>query len=261
MWWQGIMAAPRRVAELSMGSDDLARLEAIARSRSEPAIRVERARILLAYHANPSSVAVGKQIGIMRHTVRRCVRRAAQVGVLAALEDSPRPGKAPVITAEARAWLVSLACRKAKDLGYPHELWTTRLLARHVREHAEAAGHPCMAKIVQGTVCKILARHEVKPHKARYYLERRDEAFEAKMAEVLCVYREVALLRESQSENNVAIISYDEKPGIQAIGNTAPDLPPQPRSHPAFACDHEYKRHGTLSLLAGLIVARQTATR
>ena len=252
MWWQGIMAAPRRVVELSIGLEDFARLESIARSRTEPAILVERARILLAYHANPSSVAVGERIGVMRHTVRRCVRRAEQLGVLAALEDSPRPGKAPVITPEARAWLVSLACQKAKDLGYPHELWTTRLLARHLRDHAEAAGHPCMAKIVQGTVCKILARHEVKPHKVRYYLERRDAAFEAKMAEVLCVYREVALLRENQSGKNVAIISYDEKPGIQAIGNTAPDLPPQPGSHPAFTRDHEYKRHGTLSLLAGI---------
>jgi transposase len=188
----------------------------------------------------------------MRHTVRRCVRRAEELGVLAALEDSPRPGKSPVITPEARTWLVSLACQKAKELGYPHELWTTRLLARHVREHAEAAGHPCMTKIVQGTVCKILARHEVKPHKVRYYLERRDEAFEAKMAEVLCVYREVAMLRETQSGENVAIISYDEKPGIQAIGTTAPDLPPKPGLHPAFARDHEYKRHGTLSLLAGI---------
>lgn len=252
MWLQGIMAAPRRVVELAIGSDDLARLESIARSRSEPAIRVERARMLLAYHANPSSVAVGEQVGVMRHTVRRCVRRAETVGVLAALDDSPRPGKEPVITPEAKAWLVSLACCKAKDLGYPHEVWTTRLLARHAREHAEAAGHPCMARIVQGTVCKILARHEVKPHKVRYYLERRDEAFEAKMAEVLCVYREVALLRENQSGENIAIISYDEKPGIQAIGNTAPDLPPQPGSHAAFARDHEYKRHGTLSLLAGI---------
>ena len=121
------------------------------------------------------------------------------------------------------------------------------------REHAEAAGHPCLANIAQGTVCKILARNDVKPHKVRYYLERRDEAFEAKMAEVLCVYREVAVLRESESETpNVAIISYDEKPGIQAIGNTAPDLPPQPGSHAGFARDHEYKRHGTLSLLAGI---------
>ena len=246
------MAAPRRVIELAIGPDDLARLEAMARSRTEPASRVERARILLAYRSDPSSTAVGERIGVTHDTVQRCLCRARQFGVMAALDDSPRPGKAPQITPEAKAWLVSLACQKAKELGYPHELWTTRLLARHVREHAEAAGHPCMAKIVQGTVCKILAHHDVKPHKVRYYLERRDEAFEAKMAEVLCVYREVALLRESQDESRVAIISYDEKPGIQAIGNTAPDLPPQPGPHPAFARDHEYKRHGTLSLLAGI---------
>jgi transposase len=253
MWWQGIMAAPRRVLELSIGTDDLARLELIARSRTEPAVRVERARLLLAYRADPSSTAVGQRIGVMRHTVRRCVRRARSFGVMAALDDSPRPGKAPRITPEAKAWLVSLACQKAKDLGYPHELWTTRLLAQHVREHAVATGHPCMARIVQGTVCKILARHEIRPHKVRYYLERRDEAFDAKMADVLCIYREVAVLRESRdAETHVAIISYDEKPGIQAIGNTAPDLPPQPRLHATFARDHEYKRHGTLSLLAGI---------
>jgi transposase len=201
---------------------------------------------------------VGEAIGVTHQTVQRCLDRAVRLGVMAALDDSPRPGKAPEITDSAKAWLVSLACRKAKDLGYPHELWTTRLLARHVREHAAAAGYPCLGSIVQGTVCKILAPQEVKPHKVRYYLERRDEAFETKMADVLCVYREVAILRANQDvETNVAIISYDEKPGIQAIpayagSNSAPDLPPQPGSHTSFARDHEYKRHGTLSLLAGI---------
>jgi transposase len=247
------MAAPRRVIEIAIGDEDLIRLEAIARSRTESACRVERARILLAYRADPSAYAVGEAIGVTHQTVLRCLGRAVRLGVMAALDDSPRPGKAPEITDDARAWLVSLACQKAKDLGYPHELWTTRLLARHVREHAAAAGHPCLESIVQGTVCKILARHEVKPHKIRYYLERRDEAFEEKMAEVLCVYREVAVLRASDAvATDVAVISYDEKPGIQAIGNTAPDLPPQPGSHASFARDHEYQRHGTLSLLAGI---------
>jgi transposase len=132
-------------------------------------------------------------------------------------------------------------------VGYPHELWTTRLLA------AETAGHPCLTRLAQGTVCKILDQHDVQPHKVRYYLERRDEAFEQKMAEVLWVYREVAILRETEAvQPNVAIISYDEKPGIQAIASTAPDLPPQPRSHAGWGRDHEYKRHGTLSLLAGI---------
>ena len=247
------MAAPRRVIEISIGDEDLAQLETIARSRTEPACRVERARILLAYRADPSAYAVGEAIGVTHQTVQRCMRRAERLGVMAALDDSPRPGKTPKITDDARAWLVSLACQKAKELGYPHELWTTRLLARHIREHAVAAGHPCLASIVQGTVCKILAHHEVKPHKVRYYLDRRDDAFEEKMAEVLCVYREVAVLKAGEaSDTNVAIISYDEKPGIQAIGNTAPDLPPKPGSHAGFARDHEYKRHGTLSLLAGI---------
>jgi len=244
------MVAPWGVIDIPI-EEDLARLELVARSRTEPASWVQRARILLAYRADPSAHAVGQAIGVTHQTVLRCLGRAVRLGVMAALDDSPRPGKTPEITADAKTWLVSLACQKAKDLGYPHELWTTRLLARHVCEHAVAAGHPCMASIVQGTVCKILARHDVKPHKVRDCLERRDEAFETKMAEVLCIYREFAVLRAAGfGASSVAIISYDEKPGIQAIGNTAPDLPPKPRAHATFARDHEYQRHGTLSLLA-----------
>ena len=247
------MAAARRVVEIEIGPEELSRLEAIARSRIEPASRVERARILLAYRSVSSSTAVGAQIGVTHHTVQRCLRRAVQFGVIAALDDSPRPGRKPDITSEAKAWLTSLACQKAKDLGYPHELWTTRLLARHARTHAATAGHTCLSHIVQGTVCKILAAQEIKPDKVRYYLERRDEAFEAKMAEVLCVYREVAIMKRSEgAPPGVAIVSDDEKPGIQAIGNVAPDLPPQPGKHETFARDHDYRRHGTLSLLAGI---------
>jgi transposase len=146
-----------------------------------------------------------------------------------------------------------------KELGYPHELWTTRLLARHAREHGSAEGHTCLAKLAQGTVCKILAAEEVKPHKVRYYLEDRDAEFEAKMAAVLCVYRQVKILKEQAAAKAkvpptppLVVVSYDEKPGIQATGNTAPDLPPVPGVHPTFARDHEYKRHGTVSLLAGI---------
>ena len=100
-------------------------------------------------------------------------------------------------------------------------------------------------------------QEEIKPHKVRYYLERRDAEFEPKMAEVLCVYREVQVLKKAaakaeKSNKPVAIVSYDEKPGIQAIATTAPDLPPVPGRHASFARDHEYKRHGTLSLLAGI---------
>ncbi|MFZ0457913.1 MAG: helix-turn-helix domain-containing protein, partial [Rhodoplanes sp.] len=141
---------------LSIGEDDRAGLVSIARSRMEPASRVERARMLLAYRDDPSFFAVGRALGVHHQTVQRCVERALAYGPLAALDDRPRPGKEPLITVEAKAWLAALACQKAKDLGYPHELWTTRLLARHAREHGPAEGHACLGKLVQGTVCKIL---------------------------------------------------------------------------------------------------------
>ena len=253
------MTAWRRAFALTIEAEVLARLGSIARSRTEPASRVERARMLLAYREDPSFFAVGQVLGVHHQTVQRCIERAVAYGPLAALDDRPRPGREPTITAEAKAWLVALACRKAKDLGYPHELWTTRLLARHAREHGPAEGHACLARLAQGTMCKILGEQEVKPHKVRYYLDRRDPAFKEKMAEVLCVYRQVKVLkaaaastRKTPPREAVAIISYDEKPGIQAIATTAPDLPPEPGVHATFARDHEYKRYGTVSLLAGI---------
>src|SRR6266567_3897956 len=251
------MATWRQALEVGMTDEDVTRLMAVSRSRTEPASRVQRAQMLLAYRENPSFFAVGQRVGVHHQTVQRCIERALAYGPLMALDDRPRPGKEPTITPEAKAWLVSLACDKAKDHGYPHELWTTRLLARHAREHGPAAGHACLANLVQGTVCKILGQEAIKPHKVRYYLENRDAEFEQKMAEVLCVYREVQVLKNASAKGRrrgkpVTIVSCDEKPGIQAIATTAPDLPPKPGVHATFARDYEYKRHGTLSLLAGI---------
>src|ERR1700756_5582494 len=223
------MAAWRRAIELSLEDADWAKVRASAHARAERASRVERARILLAYREDPSFFAVGRQLGLHHQTVQRCVERAVAEGPMAALDDRPRPGKEPTITLEAKTWLVSLACRKAKELGYPHEVWTTRLLASHAREHEPAQGHACLARLAQGTVCKILDQEDVKPHKVRYYLERRDPDFAEKMAEVLCVYRKVKLLKKAAAASRkkpsdaVAVISYDEQPGIQASETTVPD--------------------------------------
>ena len=251
------MAKWRQAVELALTDEEAEVLTALSRSRTEPASRVSRAAMLLAYLEQPSFFAVGQRLRVHHQTVQRCVERAVAYGALAALDDRPRPGREPVITPEAKAWLLSLACDKAKEHGYPHELWTTRLLARHAREYGPAAGHECLARLVQGTVCKLLGQEAIKPHKVRYYLENRDAAFEQKMAEVLCVYREVDVLKKAPARSKkrgkpVAIVSCDEKPGIQAIATTAPDLPPEPGIHATFARDHEYKRHGTLSLLAGI---------
>src|SRR3981189_1771842 len=171
-WWiprlnrtrSGVMARWRQAVELAMNEDEVASLLTISRSRTKPASRVERAQMLLAYREKPSFFAVGQRLGAHHQTVQRCIERALAYGPLMALNDRPRPGKEPTITPEAKAWLVSLACDKAREHGYPHGFSARRLLARHAREHGAAAGHGCLANLVQGTVCKILGQEEIKPH-------------------------------------------------------------------------------------------------
>ena len=243
-----------RRAQLRLSESEAEMLTALSHSRSQPSGRVLQASMLLRYHAGDTISEIARALGTNRPRVERCVRKALEMGVSQALTDLPGRGRRPVISAEARAWVVSLACQKPKNLGYAQELWTMRLLAAHVRKQCVAAGHPSLAKLSRGTVSKMLSANQVQPHKIQYYLERRDPAFEAKMVQLLHVYRQVELWREQGAPppDLVAVLSYDEKPGIQAIENAAPDLPPAPGRHPAVGRDHEYVRHGTLSLLAGI---------
>jgi len=241
-------------AKLTMSAETRKGLMLISRSRTEPARRIERARILLDYESGKSVSAIARILKTNRPKIERCINKALQLGIEASLVDLAGRGKPPSITAEARAWLLSLACQKPKDLGYSYELWTTRLLAQHVQQHCLEAGHPSLVKIGRGTISKILTKGQVRPHKVRYYLERRDPEFDAKMAQVLYVYKEVEIIQSKEEKDRplVAVLSYDEKPGIQAIENTSPDLPPVPGSQPNISRDHEYIRHGTLSFMAGI---------
>jgi transposase len=243
-----------RRAQLKLSDTETETLTALSQSRSEPAGRVQRASILLRYRAGETVSEIARGLGTNRPRIERCISKALDLGVTQALADLPGRGRRKVMTPEARVWVTALACQKPKELGYAQELWTTRLLAKHVQKHCEAAGHPSLRKLGRGTVSKILSANQVQPHKIQYYLERRDPEFDAQMLQVLHVYKEVEIWREqgARPPDLVAVLSYDEKPGIQALDNTAPDLPPVPGKHSAIGRDHEYVRHGTLSLLAGI---------
>ena len=160
----------------------------------------------------------------------------------------------PEITEAAKAWVIDLACLKPKDLGLAAELWTLPALAQHVAANVTDAGHARLAKSGKTTVWRILDSHDLQPHCVRYYLERRDAQFERKMVEVLMIYRDVNLYRADAAHDArpvpIYTVSVDEKPGVQALGTTAPDLPPVAGKHAAIGRDHEYVRHGTLSILA-----------
>jgi transposase len=242
---------------VTLSAADREKLEELRRSRTEEKRRVLHAAILLDSASGMSDNAVGIAHNVNRHTVALCVRKYLQFGLEAALGELPRPGKSRRIPDDAIAWVLHCACQKPKELGYSYELWTYALLQRHVREHCRAAGHPSLIELSRSKLHRILKQGEVRPHKVRYYVERRDPEFERKMVEVLHVYKEVeiinaGLVEGTLQEPSTVTISYDEKPGIQALAPTTPDRPPAPNQYPSHQRDYEYKRLGTVSLLAGL---------
>ncbi len=247
------MPFKRKRPEIILNQEVQDKLEQITKSRTESTGRVQRAKMILGYSKGVTVSAIARQLSTNRPRVERCIDKALQLGAITALDDLPRSGKPPAITPEAKAWLVNLACQKPKELGYSFELWTNRLLAKHAREHCEENGHSSLAKINRGTVSKILNKSDIRPHKITYYVERRDPEFDRKMTQVLHVYKQVELIKQTgEDAPPVTVLSYDEKPGIQAISSTATDRPPVPGKYSCFVRDYEYKRHGTVSLLAGI---------
>ncbi len=233
---------------------EVEQLERLRRSQTAPRREVQRAEILGSYLAGETIAAIARKVSMTRTSVAKWVGKALNVGLAAALKDAYHRPREPVITEAAKAWVVHWACSKPKEFGYAAELWTRQALAQHVRRHAVEAGHPALARAAKATVQRILTQQALRPDKVTYYLERRDPNFEPKMREVLLVYQEVTLQNQNggSAEADTITISVDEKPGLQALGNTAPDLPPVAGQHPTVGRDHEYKRLGTASILAGL---------
>lgn len=241
-------------AKLVLTEEERLMLQRTSQARTEEYRRVERARMLLYYAEGLTIPKIANILNATVPKVNRCIDKALEQGVEAALDEEQRSGRPPEITPEAKTWLVSLACQKPKEFGYSYEVWSLRLLARHVREHAKEQGYDCLNQVSPSSVSRLLTAHEIQPHKVRYYLQRCDPDFDTKRAEVLHVYQQVEFILENEELKPLCDIylSYDEKPGIQAIGNTAEDLPPVPGEHKTIGRDPEYVRHGTLSLLAGI---------
>jgi transposase len=250
------MARKSGRAALVLTAQQAAKLKELAGSRTAAAREVERAKVLLGYAAGSSITELQRQLGLGRPMIYKCVDKALAAGVQMGLKDKYHRPHAPEISDEAKAWVVSLACTKPKDHGLAAELWSISALAKFVSEAAHGAGFPRLANAGKSTVWRILDDHDIKPHKIRYYLEKRDPEFDRKMQEVLMVYRDVSLYREGAVHDArpdpIYTVSVDEKPGVQAIGLTAPDLPPVPGKASAVGRDYEYVRHGTVSILAGI---------
>lgn len=246
------MVFKRTKPHIVLTKDEKTYLEGIVRSSRSERREYDRARIILMDSGGKGANTIARELGTNRTKVYLVIDKALSFGVSAALKDLPGRGRNRTIGDEARAFIINSACTKPSDLGYEYEIWTNRLLMDYIRKNAPAEYG--LEDISNGTVSKILTGSNIRPHKIRYYMEKTDPDHEGKQAEVLHVYREVKMIRDEAGDGGnklTAILSYDEKPGIQATGNLYPDKPPN-QEHGYVSRNHDYRRYGTLSLMAGI---------
>ena len=244
---------------ITISTEDRELLESLMRTRTIQASIMNRARIILLKADGESVDSIADKVGLNRNSVLLCLRKFKEGGAANAIYDASGRGRKTEITDDEKTWVIDLACQKPTTFGYAAELWTYSKLTEHINKTASEAGHERLATLSRSSVVNILNAAEIKPFKIKYYCEKRDPEFESKMHNVLVVYKQLSmrfdedgnLLPYEGDEPETHTISYDEKPGIQAIATTSEDLPPTLESG-ATMRDYEYKRLGTLSLLAGI---------
>ena len=247
----------KKASSIELSNEEREYLELQTRARTIQVQTVTRARILLLRADAMSIDAIADKVGLNRCSVMLCLKKFKEGGIENALFDAPGRGRNAEITDEEKAWIINIACQKPVDFGYAAETWTYAKLTSHINKTAEAAGYTRLSTIQKSTVNTILDKADIKPHKITYYCENRDPDFDSKMHNVLLVYKQLEMQFNESGELTVSddspvhVLSYDEKPGIQAIATTSDDLMPDER-HPTISRDYEYKRLGTLSLLAAI---------
>ena len=247
----------KRASSIELSNEEREYLERQTRARTIQAQTVTRARILLLRADSVPIDAIADKVGINRCSVMLCLKKFKEGGIENALFDAPGRGRNAEITDEEKAWIINIACQKPIDFGYAAETWTYAKLTSHINKTAEAAGYTRLSTIHKSTVHTILDEADIKPHKIAYYCENRDPNFDSKMHNVLLVYKQLEMQFDESGkliiseDTPIHVLSYDEKPGIQAIATTSDDLMPNEK-HPTINRDYEYKRLGTLSLLAAI---------
>ena len=254
---------PGKAAKVRVSERQLALLREFSRSRTESKAVAQRATIVVLAFEGLRNERIASEVGLIRRQVglwrRRwrdawdslCVwectePRRLREAILDILRDAPRPGCPGKITPEQVTRILALACESPELSGRPITRWTYREL------RDEVVKRQIVDTISVSQVGRYLKDAAVQPHRSKTWLtttEKDPEEFKRQVASVCRTYLEAP---QKAAKKGVRTVSVDEATSLQAIERNAPDLPVKPGE--VVKKEHEYTRHGTTTLTAGLDV-------
>ncbi len=223
-----LRAMARHAPNITLDTEERAALESIVRSPTAAQRDARRARIVLLAAMGHRNDQIQAALGVSKPVVIKWRRRFA-LSRLAGLRDESGRGRKRKHDAVIRHRIAATACAPPPASVGTH--WSVRTLATYLQ---------VSASLVQS----VLAAEAIQPHRVRYWKHSDDPECEPKMLAVVGLYL--------HPPENAVVLSVDEKTSIQALDRTQPRLPMKP--HQVERLSHEYKRHGTASLLAALEV-------
>lgn len=240
-------------------------LKKIEQSRQNPPSLVTRAKIILQASTGERNQNIAENLQVHVDRVRRWRERwrekeewlqvieeegnEAEIrqSIAEVLADKARSGAPGTFTAEAICKIIAIACEPPEEYGRPVTNWTGKELAD------EAVKQGIVESISRRQVGRYLEESDLKPHRSQYWLNNKrnenPEQFDADVKKVCDLYEKAPELHEK----GVHVVSSDEKTGIQALERIAETKPMKPGQ--IELREFEYKRHGTLALIANFEVA------
>jgi transposase len=236
---------------VALSDSERINLEALLRCRSGEIRLLQRAQIILLAGDGFSNQSIARRTAHSRTTIalwrnRFVSRRQARPELPASshLHDEIRIGSPGFLTAEEYVELFALATADPSSLGLPFTHWTHEELARYATENGR------IRRISPSHVGRLLKSADLQPHRVQEWMNRpADPEFDRRREQVTHTLADAV---SPQSDPTRAVVSFDEKTGIQALERAAlgtPMRPGQPQRQ-----EFEYIRHGTLSLLSLMLV-------
>jgi len=255
---------PGKAAKITITERQNAILQSFSRSVTAPSRLRQRAAIIVLAFDGLLNEEIAARVGLTHRQVGRWRRRWANAwhqlidieccesraalrrAIEAVLTDEPRPGAPGKFTPEQVTLILAVACEPPEKSGRPITHWTVQELT------AEVIRRGIVESISPAQVYRYLREAALQPHKSRYWLNttEKDPVRFAEQVKTVCdTYLEAP---EQERTHGTHTVSVDEMTGVQALERIAPS-----KAMIAKKCElieFEYTRHGTLCLIANLVV-------